>query len=464
MKTNNIDPTGINTTYRNPKPGKARTEGSSINTTDSFGHAANQEQNLIDIGKMAKILTEKTHLQNMRQLWKKDMSRSSMANQYNAPQINIANDGTVYGISSDNKGFALDKATGDVKWQTDIGTTRFNPPAVSPSGMLYFPVQNPHFGTTIKAVDGKTGELKWDVQVPEEISSTPLIGPDGKIYIATQGNDDSRPSKALTGAVIKLDETDGKRLWRCEVGYQVNFTPAMGADGKIWAGTTDERFCSMDGNSGKFVKANNIPAKGPYKNSSQPVTGPDGTMFIHSSNTELFAINPDTGEKKWSFRCDTVQDFAGVTVDGENRVFIGGKDGVLHALDGSNGKELWQKHFEGKNHALTTPMPDGKLCVCGRESNILRILDAKTGLDMGSAELDGKLYYPPFVSSDGTIHTSTDKGVIQALKYDERTLLEQVKDEKSADTEAENPDAKIEIKDEKVVIGGVELPRKRSEK
>ena len=462
MKTNNIDSTGINTTYRSPKPGKARTEGSSINISDSFGHAANQEENLIDIGKMAKILTEKNHLQNMQQLWKKDLSRSSMANQYNAPQIKPGPDGTVYGITSDNKGFALDKDTGETKWQTDIGTTRFNPPAVSPSGMLYFPVQNPHFGTTIKAVDGKTGNVKWDVQVPEEISSTPLIGPDGKIYIATQGNDDSRLSKALAGAVIKLDDADGKQLWRCEVGYQVNFTPAMGADGKIWAGTTDERFCSMNGDTGKFVKANNIPAKGSYKNSSQPVTGPDGTMFIHSSNTKLFAINPDTGEEKWSFKCDTVQDFAGVTVDGDNRVFIGGKDGVLHALDGSTGKELWQKPFEGKNHALTTPMPDGKLCVGGRESNILRILDAKTGLDLGRAELDGKLYYPPVVSNDGTIHATTDKGVIQALKYDERTLSERVKKNEGSDGTTENSEAKIEIGEEKVVIGGVELPRKRS--
>ena len=429
----------------------------SIDTKDSFQHAASNEQNLIDLGKVAKMLSERTNSKNMKQLWMNDLHPNLQSNQYNEPKINTGPDGTIYGIDG-STGFAMDKDTGEIKWKKEIGMTRFTAPAVSPDGTLYFSVDNQTESATVKSIDGKTGKEKWSSTINEFVCSSPMVDVDGNVYVTTQGNRDKNPKKKLSGGLVKFKKRNGKVKWRNSIGDGITESAVMGKKSRVFVSSLNEQFLAVDKDNGKTLWQMNLPAKGSYKNSSKPAIGTDGTVFIQVSNTKLFALDPGTGKEKWTFNCDTVQDYDGITVDEDNNVFIGGRDGVLHALDGETGKELWQAKFEGRHHALTTVIPGGMICVAGKGSNLVRILDIKTGIEKGHTETGGSVYTAPRVTDDGTIIVSTGKGSVHAFKYDERSLLEQVKEDAEA---SEKTDSKIEIKEKQVIIGGVELPRKQ---
>jgi outer membrane protein assembly factor BamB len=490
MDINRIDSPGIKPSLTAGQSELKKPESGKTNASDSLHHDLNRAPDTVDVGKTADalsekispwnfdvkkaadMLTKKTESWNIEELWVNSPESNNMFYEYGAPVLCAGPDGTVCGITGKNNGFMMEKDSGELRWKIPIGTTRFEAPAVTETGIVVYAVderKGSSLNTTVKAIDSNTGKEVWNATIPEFVCSSPKVGDNGKIYISTQGNDKPETgglkglfsAKPLAGALIELDSQTGKQQWRCSIGDKITHSPAHGADGKTFTGTLEEHACAVD-KDGKIIWDKHLPARGSYKNTSEPAVGKDGTLFIHVSNTELFALNPDTGEKKWSFKCDTVQDFHGVTVDDNGNAIIGGKDGVLHALDGNTGQELWHQTFEGKNHALVTVMPEGKIAVVGRDSSNLFILDSKTGLEVGNIDLKGKINQALVASKDGTLYVSTGDGAVHALKLDNRPLSEKLSKDTPQNTDGKSPDGKIEISEQQVIIGGVKLPRKKN--
>ena len=66
------------------------------------------------------------------------------------------------------------------------------------------------------------------------------------------------------------------------------------------------------------------------------------TDDIHSS---IQAIDPKTGQKKWTYRLSAPATEAGVLTTASDVLFSGGRDGSFFALDARNGKRLWQTNL-----------------------------------------------------------------------------------------------------------------------
>lgn len=139
---------------------------------------------------------------------------------YHGPGLPNTYDGTVY---------ALDGATGDVKWQFAAGFPVTQAVAIAGDGTVYVPVDDGKF----YALDGSTGAKKWELLTAINAVSTPAaVGPDGTIYFSSNGD------------LLAVNPGTGGQKWSWrfpDVGSTPggngggNSAPTLGGDGKLYA-------------------------------------------------------------------------------------------------------------------------------------------------------------------------------------------------------------------------------------
>src|SRR5687768_12716599 len=66
------------------------------------------------------------------------------------------------------------------------------------------------------------------------------------------------------------------------------------------------------------------------------------TDDVHST---IQAIDPKTGQKRWTYRLSAAMTESGVLTTASDVLFSGGRDGAFFALDARNGKLLWQTNL-----------------------------------------------------------------------------------------------------------------------
>lgn len=105
----------------------------------------------------------------------------------------------------------------------------------------------------------------------------------------------------------------------------------------------------------------------------------DELAVVADYTDSLFALDPATGEQKWSFTSDSSRFIGGAVMDAE-RVYAGTVDGVLHALDRENGEEVWR--FVAERDIWSAPLlADGTLYVTSLDRHVYAI-EAETGRGM----------------------------------------------------------------------------------
>jgi len=77
----------------------------------------------------------------------------------------------------------------------------------------------------------------------------------------------------------------------------------------------------------KFQAGGSIPAS--------PVIGPDGTVYLASADSRLYALTPD-GSTKWEFQAEESV-FATPSVDAQGRIYFGDLDGWFYSLSPDGG-------------------------------------------------------------------------------------------------------------------------------
>lgn len=190
------------------------------------------------------------------------------------------------------------------------------------------------------AMDKATGEIRWTTQLwandawngachyrsancPEEDGPDFDVGT-GVILTKTSSGKEMLLVGQKSGLVFGLDpDQDGKIVWQQRVG-------SGGTMGGVHWGM------SSDGNR-LYVGISDLPTNNPYiEGEPQP-----GIKALNSSTGEILWQRPlpnnCTAETK--FRC-----YPGISAavsSSPGLVFAGGMDGMLRAVDSSNGKELW---------------------------------------------------------------------------------------------------------------------------
>jgi alcohol dehydrogenase (cytochrome c) len=273
----------------------------------------------------------------------------------------IVLDNTVYLQDLNSNVYALDRATGEVKW-----AHKFNKPSEGPNGIAFG--YGRIYGATATnafALDPKNGAVVWSRTLVrnknEGIDMTPQLFDNKVLFSTVPGNTHSFYAGNGDGIVWALDATSGTPIWKFNTlatGAKLWGHPAVNSGGGLWYPP------SVDSSGRVFLSiANPAPLYGTRAfpdGSSHP--GPN--LYTNS----IVALNGETGKLLWFQQIfpHDVRDYDVMIPAIVTTAAIGGheteivlsatKGGKAFALRADNGKRLWTLSV-GTHRNDTGPLP-----------------------------------------------------------------------------------------------------------
>ncbi|MFI0898334.1 PQQ-binding-like beta-propeller repeat protein [Streptomyces sp. NPDC020983] len=229
--------------------------------------------------------------------------------------------GRLYAQNPDGVLTAFDPATGARDWSVALpGQYSFTSPPTFSGGVVY--TGGAGTGGTLYAVDAATGALRWSQPVENGDDSSPAVTAAG-VYV----------SYACEQAYA-FDPASGAPIWHHETGCEGGGgrTP-VAADGGLWirddAGMAPSVLNTADGS-----------VRGTYPARSwTPAPAIDGHEGYFVDSGVLQERYTPTLATRWTFAGDNQISTAPIVVNGY--VFVGSRTGQLWALNGATGEPVW---------------------------------------------------------------------------------------------------------------------------
>jgi outer membrane protein assembly factor BamB len=158
---------------------------------------------------------------------------------------------------------------------------------------------------------------------------------------------------------------------------------------------------------------------------TDPVIGPDGTLYIGSNNGIFYALSPENGSIRWAFPTafDTFAIYSTPFVDQQAIVYFGAKDGNVHAVrapkKGIMGELVWSYNLGTTIQTSPAVTPDGTLVIGADDWAYYGITPPRTGSGpkvKWRFQTQGTLITSPTVDSYGTVFVASMDGKVYALE------------------------------------------------
>jgi outer membrane protein assembly factor BamB len=327
--------------------------------------------------------------------------------------------GVVYIGSVDGLVHAVDAATGKARWTfATKGERRFTAPGIhgaipktermpdpfdvflsSPmiaNGIVFIGSGDQH----VYALDAATGALRWSFATGDVVHASPALA-DGIVYIGSWDRN-----------LYALDAATGRERWRYTTGNDTVIYNQIGiassaaiADGLVFVGGRDGKFHVVDAKTGasKWIHNNN----GGWTIASPAVR--NGVVYFPTSDgTRFKALDAMTGAVKFDLQNKAVS-FSSPALAGDV-VYYGTSDGYLNAVDTNDGTLLARFQTDGnKENGARFTDAEGRMQTRGMYPD--RTLDGmmigmRTMMTLGSVlsspvVVDGVVY---FGSTDGHLY------------------------------------------------------------
>jgi outer membrane protein assembly factor BamB len=278
--------------------------------------------------------------------------------------------GLVYFGSFDSNFYAVEASTGKLKWKFKTGGERrfaaahlhgAEPAAETMPDPFDFYLSSPvvvggavYFGSgdaNVYALDAATGGLKWKFKTGDVVHASPAIA-DGTLFV---GSWDSY--------FYALDAASGKLKWRFKTGEDANIHNQVGiqssaavANGVVYFGCRDSKFYAVDAATGKQLWF--FPNKGSWVIASPAVL--NGKVYFATSDTGLIhAVDAKSGTVIFSIDNNHWPMFSSPAIAGDT-LYIGSHEGKLLAVDLKSQKLAWTFATDGsKQNGATYTAPKG---------------------------------------------------------------------------------------------------------
>lgn len=299
-------------------------------------------------------------------------------------------DGTVYAASLDGHLYALDLATGKVRWKHKAADQIKSSPSVR-EGTVYFGDEK----GTFYALDAKTGKVRWTFQAEGPIVSSANFAGNCVLF----GSYDQ--------FLYCLSPKNGSVLWKVETEGYVHGTPAVSAGGDtVISAGCDGILRVLRVKDGSEVRR--VPLGG-YAAASPALSG--GKAFLGNFENQFLGVDWQAGKVLWKYE-HPVRKFPFYSSAGlaGNTVVVGGRDQMIHALDAATGRELWS--WSAKSAIDASPVVAGNRVVAGAKNGAVFALDVKTGQPVWRFEAGAPVEASPAVGAgrlvigamDGTLY------------------------------------------------------------
>ena len=319
----------------------------------------------------------------------------------------VGADGTIYDSANNGILHALDPATGADRWTFDGGGSASNnqdlsvSPAILADGTIVWPGPN-------SMLDGVSpgGKLLWQEKLAGLVLS-PAIAPGDKLYVADS-----------TGEVTAFhaNATGAQQLWTTTIGKTSFGSPAVGADGTVYATADRDLVALTDAGSHATVKWR-FAARSDIEVSA--AVGPDGTVVLGTNDAYEYGISP-AGTLAWRYpRHVFSYSTPAATADGLG--YFGDNDGYVDVVQVGTGKVV------GRYNGTTAPISSN-----GNGVWTAPLVDARhdvyfgtaSGHILGFAYIGTKLFNVatgaivasyPAMTSNGTLIIGSDSGTLYAF-------------------------------------------------
>jgi outer membrane protein assembly factor BamB len=226
----------------------------------------------------------------------------------------------------------------------------------------------------------------------------------------SDGNGHSVPRASLVSVV-----DPGTPKWVFATGAPITAVPAIGSDGTVYVASTDGELYALNPGDGtqkwSFSTTGNSPIN------SSPAIGSDGTLYFGDDSGLVYAVS-SSGLIKSGWPVDigtSVQSSPAIGQDGT--VYVGSDDFNLYALDPAGGTPKWT--FTASDSVSAAPVvgADGTVYAASDDYNLYAVnpVDGTPKAGFTTFATGGALASPA-LGADGAIYVGSNDGNFYAVK------------------------------------------------
>jgi alpha-tubulin suppressor-like RCC1 family protein len=255
--------------------------------------------------------------------------------------------------------------------------------------------------------------VKWSTRV-QGMPGSPVVSSNGTIYVPT-----GMLNRDTTGYLYAL-RPDGSEIWNTSFSGLPSCTaPALVADGTIYVHMNGgegnqvalERMEAVTTNGyTKFIfYFNDVVGSYTTPTPSTPAVASDGTIYVGSMDTRLYAINPD-GTLKWRRTLSVSSiNVSPALPHAENAIYTSDAGSTLGSFN-TAGNTNWLRSYDdggGSTAGQISIAPDGTVYVSDKWNKQLVAFDPN-GNEKWRYTLTDYLNCTPALAADGTIYVCAD--------------------------------------------------------
>ncbi len=278
---------------------------------------------------------------------------------------------------------------------------------IGADGTIYFGNRNKNFIYALYS----NGTSKWNCSIPSSVFSL-VIGKNGIIYAGSGGN----------GHYVYAFKDNGNNAtlkWTYDTLGAVRGL-AIGFDGVLYFGSqtsapTQYRLNALEDNG------DNATIKWVFTTSNinygVPAIGADGTIYFGSTDQYLYALNPSDGSLKWKYKTGGgIQ--SSPTIGSDGTIYVGSGDGKVYAFspvqDPANPQYNWIYNTEdgGITNSAPSIAKDGTIYI-GTSTRVHAI--TSDGNKKWAYNIGASIQSSALIGADGTIYIGNNAGYVYAF-------------------------------------------------
>ena len=285
-------------------------------------------------------------------------------------------DGVVYVCMPDQRLYAYDAHSGRLRWSSPASITlEVNAPATVVDGVVY--VTGDAYGSIpaghdrVYAFDAATGRIRWiSDPTPGFSYSSPSVA-NGMVFVSASISD------AAESRVYAFEVTTGKKRWVSQSingGIDVNSSSTAAANSMVYIGTGYGGLAVFDAATGHDRWAY-IP-NGDSATGSSPALA-HGSAYISLIDGRVYALDALSGKVRWT--SESIGANAGSSPLVANGVLYVGSAGVdgahvgsVFALDATTGRTLWSSPATGDTITTAPTVANGMVFFVSGDSSLTK--------------------------------------------------------------------------------------------
>ncbi len=203
-------------------------------------------------------------------------------------------------------------------------------------------------------------------------------------------------------------QTPGTQKWAFTSGDEVWSSPAIASDGTIYVGSKDSKLYAINPDGTQkwaFLTGSNIL--------SSPVIASDSIIYVGSEDDKLYAINLD-GTQKWAFLTGSnVLSSPAVAADGT--IYVGSYDNNFYAIN-PDGSQKWAFTTGDRVNSSPAIASDGMIYVGSQDTKLYAI--NPDGTQKWAFTTGDFVNSSPAIASDETIYVGSLDTKLYAINSD----------------------------------------------